>query len=67
MDWTAISDLLTNQGFAIVMCGALFWYMVQQKKDHKEEAGKMTEALNGNTVVLQKLCDKLGDSDAMDQ
>ena len=30
------------------------------RKEHKEEVSKMTEALNNNTLALQKLIDKLG-------
>ena len=31
------------------------------RKEHKEEVSKMTEALNNNTLALQKLIDKIGD------
>jgi ribosomal protein L9 len=30
----------------------------EMRKEHKEEAQKMTEALNNNTLVIQKLVDK---------
>ena len=32
----------------------------EMRKEHKEEVSKMTEALNNNTLALQKLIDKLG-------
>lgn len=54
---TAISTV----GFPIVMCGALFWKMDKQDKEHKEEMSKSTEAINNNTVVLQKLMQMLSD------
>lgn len=54
---TAISTV----GFPIVMCGALFWKMDKQDKEHKEELNKSTEAINNNTVVLQKLMQMLSD------
>lgn len=54
---TAISSV----GFPIVMCGALFWKMDKQDKEHKEEMNKSTEAINNNTVVLQKLMQMLSD------
>ena len=54
---TAISTV----GFPIVMCGALFWKMDKQDKEHKEERNKSTEAINNNTVVLQKLMQMLSD------
>ena len=31
----------------------------EYRKEHKEEVSKMTEALNNNTLALQKLIDKL--------
>lgn len=31
----------------------------EMRKEHKEEVGKMTEALNNNTMALQKLIDKI--------
>lgn len=54
---TAISTV----GFPIVMCGALFWKMDKQDKEHREEMDKSTEAINNNTVVLQKLMQMLSD------
>lgn len=59
---TAISTV----GFPIVMCGALFWKMDKQDKEHKEEMDKSTEAINNNTVVLQKLMQMLSDKIGFD-
>ena len=42
----------------------MFWYMLKEKDAHKEEMNSVTEALNNNTLILQKLCDRLdGDKD----
>ena len=38
----------------------------QEAQMHKEEVNTMTEALNNNTIVLQKLCDKLGVEESLD-
>lgn len=57
-----ISEIVTavsTVGFPIVMCGSLFWYIVQTNKDHKEEVNKLRDALENNTLALTKLCDKL--------
>lgn len=59
---TAISTV----GFPIVMCGALFWKMDKQDKEHKEEMNKSTEAINNNTVVLQKFMQMLSDKIGFD-
>lgn len=60
MDVNAVTTVISTLGFPIVMCGAMFWYMLKEKDSHKEEMNSVTEALNNNTLILQKLCDKLG-------
>lgn len=52
---TAISTV----GFPIVMC-LLMWYM-NDKQDarHREETKQITEALNNNTLAIQKLVDRM--------
>lgn len=66
-----ISDIIATVGFPIVcflMCG---WYVKyrEDKNDEKfdklnaqydEESKRMIDAVNNNTVALQKLTDKLG-------
>lgn len=74
MDITQLTQMIMNVGFPIVMCGAMAWYVkdtsdkhreeVQQlNQQHQEEMGQVTEALNNNTLALQKLCDKIGSED----
>ena len=71
MDYNAIIQMITTVGFPIVMCGAMAWYVkyisdrhsqeVQQlNEQHQGEMKQVTEALNNNTLALQKLCDKIG-------
>lgn len=73
MDANTVSSLVSTLGFPIVICLVFivgFKYMfdkfmdrnAQITQEHKAEMDAMTTALNNNTVVLQKLCDKL-DSD----
>lgn len=52
---TAISTV----GFPIVMC-LLMWYM-NDKQDarHREETQQITEAVNNNTIAIQKLVDRM--------
>lgn len=59
MDVNAVTTAISTLGFPIVMCGAMFWYMLKEKDSHKEEMNSVTEALNNNTLILQKLCDRL--------
>lgn len=55
-----ITTLITNVGFPIVISLILLNQLKTVQDSHKEETDKFTEALNENTLVLQKLCDKLG-------
>lgn len=55
-----IIQAITSVGFPIVMCLMLMWYVREISSKHKEESDKFADALNSNTLVLQKLCDKLG-------
>ena len=57
-----LSTLISTLGFPIGMCLIMCYYINKISVAHKEETAKFAEALNNNTVVLQKLCDKL-DSD----
>lgn len=71
MDFKALSDFVSTVGFPVVcflMCG---WYVKyrEDKNDekiaalnsqHDEESKRMTDAVNNNTIALQKLTDKLG-------
>lgn len=70
MDINVISELISTVGFPIVcflMCG---WYVKyrEDKNDekldkinslHDDETKRMTDAVNNNTLALQKLTDKL--------
>lgn len=55
-----IVQMISSVGFPIVMCVIMFKYTYDLNTQHKEESEKFTEALNANTLVLQKLCDKIG-------
>ena len=54
-----LAALISTLGFPIGMCLIMFYYINKINDAHKEETDKFAEALNNNTLVLQKLCDKL--------
>lgn len=54
-----LSQMITTMGFPIVMCLLLMWYVKDTSEKHKAESDKFADALNANTLVLQKLCDRL--------
>lgn len=54
-----LAALISTLGFPIGMCLIMCYYINKINDAHKEETDKFAKALNNNTVVLQKLCDKL--------
>ena len=54
-----LSNLISTLGFPIGMCLIMCYYINKINDAHKVESDKFADALNNNTVVLQKLCDKL--------
>ena len=65
-----IVTVISTVGFPIAACLGMAWYVKYQtdannaevqnmRKEHQEEVSKMTEALNNNTLALQRLVDKL--------
>ena len=59
MDVTAIVQVVSSLGFPIVVCLICFWYINKMQETHKAETHELSEALNNNTIVMQKLVDKL--------
>lgn len=55
----AIVTLVTNLGFPIAVCIMMALYIRELTNKHQSETKEFVEALNKNTLVLQKLCDKL--------
>lgn len=54
-----IASLISTLGFPIGMCLIMCYYINKINDAHKEETDNFAGALNNNTLVLQKLCDKL--------
>lgn len=55
-----ILQAIGTVGFPIVMCIILVWYLNKQNDIHREETAKMTEALNNNTIALNRIETKIG-------
>ena len=64
-------QIISTVGFPIACCiamGLFLKYVIdtdrkerdEQRKEHKEEMEQVTMALNNNTLILQRLYDKLG-------
>lgn len=59
MDANAIISLVGTLGFPIVMCGALFWYMIKQNEQHSTESHEMRDAINELKLAIVELTDRL--------
>lgn len=60
MDFATIMSAVSSVGFPIIFCFVLYKTITDIQKAHKEESDKMTEAIHNNTLVIQKLVDKIG-------
>lgn len=63
MDVSGVSQIISNLGFPIAVCVALFWYLMKENEAHKEETEKLREALENNTLIITKLYERLGGGD----
>lgn len=72
MNAETVMQLISNYIFPVVACIALSWYFAkvneqyrQDIKDlnatHKEETKQLSEAIDNNTKVIQRLLDKMED------
>ena len=66
MDINPVVTIISQFGFPIGISIILMWYIYrtneEQKKErdnHKQEIDKLSEAVNNNTLVMQKLIDRL--------
>lgn len=60
MDASTVQQLISNLGFPIVACGALFWYMNRQEERHREEQEALRVSLDKNTDILTRLYERMG-------
>lgn len=59
--YNLIISSIGSLGFPIVMALMLLKQMNDMTNAHKEEINGLKDTINQNTIVLQKLCDKIGD------
>lgn len=70
MDFQSILTAITTVGFPIVACIAIAWFfnkvndnyrsdIKELQASQKEETKALVDAVNNNTLVIQKLVDKL--------
>lgn len=61
MDISTITQFVSTLGFPIAVCLICFWYINKREEQHKEEISELAKAINNNTIVMQKLVDRLED------
>ena len=58
-DINGITSAISMVGFPIVMCIALFWYMIQESANHKQETNALKEAISKLELAITTLINKL--------
>lgn len=61
MDMNVVVQAIGTLGFPIVCCAALFWRSIKADDQHKAEMDKLSEALNNNTIVMNKIYERLSE------
>ena len=70
MDANILITMIGSLGFPIVACVAMGWFFAkvndnyrndikELQSTHREEVKAMTDAINNNTLVIQKLIDEM--------
>lgn len=66
MDMNTVTTFITTVGFPIVCACVMFWYITkrdeldaEETRNHKEEMEALRGTIEKNTLVLQKLIDKI--------
>ena len=59
MEMDAIVALFSNLAVPVACLIATFLLWNKEREDHKQEQKELAEAVNNNTLVIQKLVDKL--------
>ena len=73
MDANTLTTMIGSLGFPIVACIGMAYFFAkvndnyrndikEMNANHKAEMDKITEAINNNTLVVQKLIDRMEDN-----
>ena len=70
MDFSVITQLISSIGFPIVMCIILIWYIkdtsdksLEERKNYYAELQGVKDAINNNSVVMQKRLSKFDEEE----
>ena len=67
----ALMNILSNFGFPVAVCAAMFFYIYHTTKEnreeiaklnelHREETSKLKDAINENTIAITRLIERIG-------
>lgn len=59
MTYETIISMIGSLGFPIATCLVCFWYINKYTETTNEKLDKLSEAINNNSTVIQRLLDKL--------
>lgn len=59
MDVNMITQFITSVGFPIACTCALFYFWNREREEHTIEIKELKDAINNNTIVMQKLIYRL--------
>lgn len=54
-----ILEILSNFAFPVAVCACFFFVWREEISNHKAEVSALADQLHANTLVLQKLVDRL--------
>lgn len=60
MDVGTVTQIISQVGFPIAISLILLWQNKQEADKHQQEMSAVTEALNNNTLALNRLLAKMG-------
>ena len=61
MDPNTIAQIISNIGFPIACVIVMFWLWDRERQAHKEESDKWIEAIHNNTIVMEKILERIGE------
>lgn len=54
-----ITQIVSNLGFPIAITLYLLYYVKELNDQHREEVNELRTAIENNTLIVTKLCDRL--------
>ena len=54
-----ITQIVSNLGFPIAITLYLLYYVKELNNQHREEVNELRTAIENNTLIVTKLCDRL--------